>query len=81
MRTTIRLDDDLLSQAKALAAAQRRSLNSVIEDALREALQRQQKLGRTKRIRLKTMKGHGLQPGVDLDDTSALLELMERADS
>ncbi|MEE3259762.1 MAG: YlcI/YnfO family protein [Candidatus Latescibacterota bacterium] len=81
MRTTIRLDDDLLSQAKALAAAQRRSLNSVIEDALREALQRQQKLGRTKRIRLKTMKGNGLQPGVDLDDTSALLELMERADS
>ena len=81
MRTTIRLDDDLLSQAKALAAAQRRSLNSVIEDALRAALQRQQKLGRTKRIRLKTMKGNGLQPGVDLDDTSALLELMERADS
>ena len=81
MRTTIRLDDDLLSQANALAAAQRRSLNSVIEDALREALQRQQKLGRTKRIRLKTMKGNGLQPGVDLDDTSALLELMERADS
>ena len=81
MRTTIRLDDDLLSQAKALAAAQRRSLNSVIEDALREALQRQHKLGRTKRIRLKTMKGNGLQPGVDLDDTSALLELMERADS
>jgi len=81
MRTTIRLDDDLLSQAKSLAAAQRRSLNSVIEEALREALQRQQKLGRTKRIRLKTMKGNGLQPGVDLDDTIALLELMERADS
>ncbi len=81
MRTTIRLDEDLLSQAKALAAAQRRSLNSVIEGALREALQRQRQTSKQKRIRLPTMKGKGLQPGVDLDDSSALLDLMERADS
>ena len=81
MRTTIRLDEDLLSQAKALAAAQRCSLNSIIENALREALQRQLQTGRQKRIRLMTMKGKGVQPGVDLDDSSDLLDLMDRADS
>ena len=30
--------------------------------------------------RLPTFTGRGLQPGVDLDDSAALLELMEGAD-
>lgn len=33
------------------------------------------------RIDLPTFTGRGLQPGVDLDDSAALLELMERGDS
>lgn len=78
MRTTILLDDDLLSQAKMLAAAQHRSLKAVIEDALRELLQRQQQAPVQKRICLPSMDGNGVQPGVDLDDTSSLLDLMER---
>lgn len=36
MRPTIRLDDQLLKEAKQLAAQSGRSLTSVIEDALRE---------------------------------------------
>lgn len=32
------------------------------------------------RIPLPTFRGGGLQPGVDLDDSASLLELMERGD-
>jgi hypothetical protein len=40
MRTTIRLDDDLLRENKAHALATDRTLTQVIEDALRETLAR-----------------------------------------
>jgi hypothetical protein len=40
MRTTIRLDDDLLLEIKQLAARSGKTLTSVIEDALREMLAR-----------------------------------------
>lgn len=80
MRTTIRVDDDLLVRAKQLAAATGRSLTRVIEDALREVLGRKQVKARSRRVRLPTVTGRGLQPGVDLDHTSALLDLMDRVD-
>jgi predicted transcriptional regulator len=38
MRTTIRIDDQLLKKAKQLAARSGKSLTSIIEDALRESL-------------------------------------------
>ena len=79
MRTTIRLDDDLLREAKGYAAATGRTLTAVIEDALRETLSRRRERGSRPRIKLKTVRGSGIQPGVDLDDGSALLELMDRA--
>jgi hypothetical protein len=37
-RTTFRLDEEILSEAKAVAARQHRSLNSVMEEALRRWL-------------------------------------------
>jgi Ribbon-helix-helix protein, copG family len=78
MRTTIRLDDQLLADAKQLAARTGRTLTAVIEDALRQAI-RQTRPPRRRRVELPTFKGgNGLQPGVDLDDTAALLDLMER---
>jgi hypothetical protein len=81
MRTTIRLDDHLLREAKAVAAASGRTLTELIEDALREALaRRQQGTGRA-RLVLRSFKGSGLRPGVDLDDSAALHELMDRADA
>jgi hypothetical protein len=39
-RTTVRIDDELLADAKAFAAQRGRSLNSVLEDALRQMLNR-----------------------------------------
>lgn len=77
MRTTIRLDDDLLRQAKALAARTGRTLTAVIEDALRETLARPRSRHDRPRAALPTFKGNGLQPGVDLDDTAGLLDIMD----
>jgi hypothetical protein len=44
MRTTVRLDDALLTEAKKLAADSGRSLTAVIEDALREVISRRRSL-------------------------------------
>ncbi len=81
MRTTIRLDDVLLAEAKKLAADTGRSLTAVIEDALREVLARRAKVRRAGDVRLTTVGGRGVRPGVDLDDTAALQELMDRPDA
>ena len=77
MRTTIKIDDALLAEAKARAAQSGRTLNAVVEDALREALRRHSRAERPTRVQLPTFAGSRLQPGVDLDDGAALLELME----
>lgn len=77
VRTTIRLDDHLLREAKAYAAATDRTLTRLIEDALREVLARREARPARRRVRLRTFKGRGLQPGVDLDSNAALLDLME----
>ena len=81
MRTTIRLPDELLRQAKTLAAETNRSLTKVIEDALRAALARRERASEAAPVRLPTHVGGGLLPGVDLDDSAALLELMETSES
>lgn len=77
MRTTIRLDDRLLAEAKALAARTGRTLTAVIEDALRQALAAEKRPERGPRPELPTFGGEGLQAGVDLDDSASLLALME----
>lgn len=80
MRTTIRLNEQILKEAKQLAARSGKTLTAVIEDALRESLARQQGGKPRKPVRLPTVNGQGVLPGVDLDDTAALLDLMDRAD-
>jgi plasmid stability protein len=75
MRTTIRLEDDLLRRAKARAAASGRSLNDFISDAVRAALVPPR--GSSAAVALPTFPGGVLRPGVDLDDSGALLDLMD----
>ena len=79
MRTTITIDEQLLAEAKEAAARSGRTLNAVVEDALRAALSRRDDQRRTGRPALPTFKGSKLQPGVDLDDSAGLLDLMEEA--
>jgi hypothetical protein len=81
MRTTIRLDDQLLVEAKKRAAETGRTLNAVIEDAVRASLARPEKPRKRGRLRLPIFAGRGLQPGIDLDRTSDLLDRMERPDA
>jgi len=80
MRTTIRLDDQLLAEVKQLAARTGRTLTAIIDDALRQMLARQQQATVRRPVRLPTASGNGLQPGVDLDDSAALLDLMDSFD-
>jgi hypothetical protein len=77
MRTTVRIDDELLRRAKQFAARRGRTLAAVIDDALRTFLS-EDRATPVRPIRLPTFKGNGLRPGVDLDDSAALLEVMER---
>jgi len=79
MRTTIDIPDDLLAKAKRIAVESKRPLRAVIEDALREALSRRRPASKCAPVRLPTFHGGGLQPGVDLDDSAALLDVMDAA--
>jgi len=81
MRTTIKIDDQLLAAAKAQAATSGRTLNAVVEDALREALARRVRGDRTRGVELPIFRGSQLRQGVDLDDSAALLDRMEGTES
>ena len=74
MRTTIRIDEQLLKQARQLALRRNQSLSAVIEDALCEMLARQAGHGERPPVHLPTFRGKGTLPGVDLDDSAALLD-------
>ena len=77
MRTTVRLDEHLLAQAKKHAAESGRTLTAVLEEALRESLARRNVRTKSKPVRLKTVKGGDIRARVDLDDSASLLDLME----
>ena len=77
MRTTININDRLLSEAKKRAADTHRTLTAVIEDALRLALREKNRKADTGRIRIPTSGSGGVLPGINLDDSSSLLDRME----
>lgn len=76
MRTTIRLDESLLRQAKTVASETGRTLTSVIEEALQESLRRRKETAPRRSVRLPLHKGK-LRSGVDLNDSAALQDLMD----
>ncbi len=76
MRTTVRLDEHLLSEAKKQAAESGMTLTAVLEQALRESLARRNVQAKARPLRLKTFRGGGVRAGVDLDDSAALLDVM-----
>ncbi len=78
MRTTIRLDDALLREAKARAARAGRSLNEFIESAVRSALLRERSPRES--VPLPVFAGGTLRPDVSLDSSAKLLDLMEQDD-
>jgi len=75
MRTTIDINDELLRAVKTYAAGERKTLKEIFERALREYLE-SPGLGTSEIPPIPSFHGHGLQPGVDLTDNSALEALM-----
>ncbi|UCE53496.1 MAG: hypothetical protein JSV31_30370 [Desulfobacterales bacterium] len=76
MRTTIRINDDLLKRAKKRAAEEGRTLTSLVEDGLVLVLSKT-KASRRKRIELPVSKATGgVLPGIDLNSSSDLEEVM-----
>jgi hypothetical protein len=68
-RTTVRLPQDLLNRAKRKAAAEGRTLTSLIADGLRMAIADSKRSAKAKRALPPVSKaGGGLLPGVDLAD-------------
>ena len=80
MRTTINLPDDLILQAKKAALDADTTLTEIIANALRESLSRAARKGGRKEFKVITYGEGGTFPGVDLDDTSALFDLMDGID-
>ncbi|GMU22248.1 MAG: antitoxin VapB43 [Phycisphaerae bacterium] len=79
-RTTVRLDENLLAQAKQLAVRTNRTLTVVIEDALREVIARSNDPSPSRHLVFPTYGGGWVRPGVDIDNSAALLEIMEAPD-
>jgi hypothetical protein len=75
-RTTVRLPVGLLDRAKRKAAAEGRTLTSLIEDGLRLMVAGERKAAKGKRILPPVSKATGgPMPGLDLTDLSALQEI------
>ena len=81
MRTTLNIDDALYRDLKAQAARSGTSVTALVEDAVRVALARTQQVsgpGAARDLRLTTVAGRGLRPGVDLSDGAAAARLHGR---
>ena len=80
MRTTIRLDDELLKEAKRIAAESDRTLTEVIEDSLRETFARRKTSRDRKKVILPSSGKGGLRPGLTSDDLNSygrMLDIMD----
>ena len=76
MKTTLNLNDALLTRAKTLAAQQRTSLTRLIEEGLQWRLREDQ--AQTRAIRIPVYRGKGgLIPGLDGLSNKAMLEAAE----
>jgi hypothetical protein len=75
-RTTVRLPEDLIRRAKRKAAAEGRTLTSLIEDGLRLVVSEKGSAAKRKRVLppVSTATG-GPMPGVDYRSFSALQEM------
>jgi len=75
-RTTVRLPKDLLARAKRKAAAEGRTLTSLIEDGLRMLVEERPKPVKKRRVVLPVSRATGgLMPGIDISNSAALQEM------
>jgi hypothetical protein len=78
-RTTFRIDEEILAEAKALAARQHRTLNSVMEEGLRRMIATARELEDRPKVTLVTSGHPGDEPLVDTSP-AGLKRLLEEED-
>ena len=80
MRTTIRMNDELLRRAKKLAAEEGRTLTSIIEEGVTRVLSAKARpLQNRVDIPISKKRG-GVRPGIDINNYGQLLDIMEGHD-
>ncbi len=77
MRTTVRLDDQLLADAKRLAANSGRTLTSLLNEGLRSVLARHDTGASPEPLVLPTGGSGGLRPGVTMDKNATVRDVMD----
>lgn len=78
MRTTVRLDPGLLDRAREAAEERGETLTSLIERGLRLVLAKGVAGPPRRRVKLPVSRATGgTLPGIDLDDSAALLDLTD----
>ena len=78
MRTTIRLEDELLQMAKQHALNSNRTFTQLVNDALIALIERERAARSPRTISLPTFGGDGIQLGVDMNSSASILEAMDR---
>ena len=76
MRTTIRLDDELLQASKQHALYSNRTFTELVRDALVSLLERERAASSPREIKLPTFGGDGFQSDVDINRSASVLEAM-----
>ena len=74
-RTTVRLPPELLRRAKRKAAAEGRTLTSLMEDGLRYVVSEQPQAEKRERVMPRVSTARAVRPGIDITSYSALEEL------
>ena len=65
MKTTIEISDALLTEAKKVAAREKTTVRSLVEQGLRQTLAERRKARKPFELRLVTFRGKGPRPGID----------------
>ena len=77
MRTTIRLNDNLMAEAKRHAADTDRTVTELVRDALVVLLHRERGQQSPRKVKLPVFKGDGVYDGIDINNAASLLTRME----
>ena len=76
MKTTLEIDDNLFRATKALAAKRGATMRYIYEQALRALLSQERQATAPFTLRNASVKGQGLQPEINLQDTKQWHELV-----
>lgn len=77
MKIAIYLTKDLIQDAEKAAVEQHTTLSAFVGDAIRLALDRRRRARSGRKFKITTYGEGGVLPGVDLSNTSALLDIMD----